>query len=125
MNKMSKSPGRDGDDRWVDQMLDDLARAPVPDLPDTLMARILADADAMLPPPGGRAARTPWWQQILEGVGGWTAVTGLVAAAATGFVVGLGALDGVGVTVPWMQVDDTYYDTDDATYAFGWDMEEG
>jgi len=122
---MSKSPDRDGDERWVDQMLDDLARAPVPDLPDALMARILADADAMLPPPGGHKLRAAWWRQILEGVGGWTAVTGLVAAAATGFVVGLGALDGVGVSAPWMQVDDTYYDTQEATYAFGWDMEEG
>ena len=122
---MSKSPDHSADDRWLDQMLDDLAHAPVGDVPDDLMARVLADGDAMLPPPGGHRAAPPWWRQILEGVGGWTAVSGLVAAAATGFVVGLGALDGVGVTTPWTQDYETYYETEDATYAFGWDMEEG
>ena len=122
---MTKAPNRDGDDAWIDGMLDDLARTPVPDVPDDLMSRVIEDAYGMLPAPGGRAAPAPWWRQIVDGIGGWMAVGGLVAAAATGFVVGLGGLDSVGVSTPWVMTYETYYDSPGSLDAFGWDMEEG
>lgn len=123
---MTNAPERpDEGDAWIDAMLDDLARTPVPDTPDRLMARVLADAQEMLPAPGGAVVRAPWWRQIVEGIGGWTAVGGLVAAAATGFAVGLGGLDTMGVTTPWPVSYETYYDSSGEVDAFGWDMEEG
>lgn len=121
---MTKAPNHN-DDAWIDGLLDDLARTPVPDTPDDLMARVMEDAYGMLPAPGERAAPVPWWRQVVEGIGGWTAVGGLVAAAATGFVVGLGGLDSVGVTSPWTMTYETYYDSPGSLDAFGWDMEEG
>ena len=123
---MTKAPDRPAhNDDWIDGMLDDLARSPVPETSDGLMSRVMEDAQAMLPAPGGAVARAPWWRQLVEGIGGWTAVGGLVAAAATGFVVGLGALDAVGVTAPWSVSYETYYESSGGLDAFGWDMEEG
>ena len=122
---MNKAPKRPEEDGWIDRMLDDLAREAVPDAPDDLMARVLADGKAMLPAPVRKIVRPPWWRQIVEGIGGWTAVSGLVAAAATGFVVGLGGLETVGVLPTWSVDYETYYDGQDAEYAYGWDMEEG
>ena len=122
---MTKPPMPPEDDGWIDQVLDDLARAPVPDAPDDLMARVLTDGLALLPPPVRGIVRVPWWRYVVDGIGGWTAVGGLVAAAATGFVVGLGGLETIGVTPPWSVDYETYYDSPGAEYAFGWDMEEG
>ncbi|MEO0402864.1 MAG: hypothetical protein AAF214_10855 [Pseudomonadota bacterium] len=111
----------------MDQMLDDLAHAPVPDVPDAVMARVMEDAMAMLPPPGGVVApvAVPWWRDMLQAIGGWTAVGGLVAAAATGFVVGVGGLDTVSGDAIWSLGTGTYYDGSGALDAFGWDFEEG
>jgi len=122
---MTKAPNRDGDDAWIDGMLDDLARTPVPETPDDLMSRVIEDAYGMLPAPGGQVPPAPWWRQIVDGIGGWMAVGGLFAAAATGFVVGLGGLDSVGVSTPWIMTYETYYDSPGSLDAFGWDMEEG
>ena len=123
---MTQSPqGPGDDDRWIDRILDEMADMPDGQVPDALMSRVLADADAMLPPPGGRVARAPWWRQFVEGLGGWIAVGGLAAAAATGFAVGLGGLDSIGVSVPWSLDYESYYDGTGAFDAFGWDMEEG
>ena len=123
---MTQPPNkRPEEDAWLDQMLDDLARAPMPDVPDGLMARVLQDADAMLPAPGGAISRAPWWRPIVEALGGWRAVGGLVAAAATGFVVGIGGLDSVGADALWMMDYEAYYESQDAFDAFGWDLEEG
>ncbi|WP_299592021.1 hypothetical protein [uncultured Tateyamaria sp.] len=130
----------------IDQMLDELAALPAPDpsgdlaarvladaemhmpAPDPsgdLAARVLADAEMHMPAPGGRPANIPWWQQIVRGIGGWGAVSGLVAATATGFVIGLGAVGETGVDTLWTLGYDTYYDTDVGLDAFGWAFEEG
>jgi len=122
---MTNSPPPRKDDDWIDSVLDDLARADLPDASDDLMARVMGDAQAMLPPPGGRVTQAPWWRQVVDGIGGWAAVGGLAAAAATGFVVGLGGLETVGVTTPWSVSYETYYDSPGTLDAFGWDMEEG
>ncbi|WP_299705733.1 hypothetical protein [uncultured Tateyamaria sp.] len=114
------------DPNGIDQMLDELAALPVPDPSGDLVARVLADAELHLPAPGGRVAVTPWWQQIVRGIGGWGAVSGLVAATATGFVIGLGAVGDTGVDAFWtLGYDEAYYDADLGLDAFGWALEEG
>ncbi len=122
---MTRPPERHDDDAWLDQMLEDVANTPMPDASDALLSRVMADAQAQLPPPGGVVTRAPWWRQIVAGLGGWSAVGGLVAAAATGFVVGLGGLDNVGLDTLWPDSYDIYYDSQDAFSAYGWDLEEG
>lgn len=103
-----------------DKGLDDLfavARdaTPTPDL----MARVLADADAVLddvPPVAAPPAKAPkrerWWAGLLDGMGGWSAISGITAAGVVGLGVGLYAPD----TVSNMLVGDTLswgYGTDD------------
>lgn len=55
-----------------------------PDLPDGLMARVMADAVAQMPKP----KKTPMWRHVISTLGGWPAVGGLVATACVGVVVG-------------------------------------
>ena len=119
---MTRPTDRRDDAAWLDEMLDEMAGSDVPAPAPDLMARVLADAVAQMPPPGGAPASAPLWRQIVRGLGGWSAVGGLVAAAATGFVVGLGGLETVGADALW---SDTYYDSSTALDAFGWDYEEG
>ncbi|MEP1961975.1 hypothetical protein [Tateyamaria sp.] len=122
---MTHPPERPKDDAWIDQMLGDLAQDPVGEVPEALMARVLADADAMLPAPGGAVAPIPWWRQIVDGIGGWNAVGGLAVAAATGFVIGIGGIEAVHFA-DFLSVNyDTYYEGQDAVSVFGWDIEEG
>ena len=110
---------------WVDALLDDVARAPVPDPSQDLMARVWADATAKLPPPGGMAGAVPLWRMLLAGVGGWRGVGGVLAAGVSGLVIGLSAVDpsGVDTLLNLGLFDD--YDTQSGLSAFGWDLEEG
>ncbi|WP_299042913.1 hypothetical protein [uncultured Tateyamaria sp.] len=121
MTQGSKSPGPDR----IEAMLDDMSALPVPEPSPDLMARVLADAQAHLPAPGGGRPQARMWRQIIGGLGGWGAVGGLVAATATGFVIGLGALDTTGVDALWTLGYDADYDTDLGLDAFGWALEEG
>jgi hypothetical protein len=126
MTKMTPPDKRpEGDDAWIDRMLDDLGQTEVPEVSADLMARVLGDAEAMLPAPGGVVAPTPLWRQIVQGLGGWTAVGGLVAAAATGFVVGLGGVEAMGLGDYWSLDASASYDSLSALDAYGWDFEEG
>jgi len=76
-----------------DDMLDDLfaqAREVKPVPSDDLMARVLADADSMLPSSGVMsAAQTSLWARIMDAIGGWPAVSGLAAATVAGVWVGV------------------------------------
>ena len=121
MTDRSKTPDPDP----IASLLDEMADLPVPDPSPDLMARVLADAEAHLPPPGGVLARVPWWRQIVADIGGWGAVSGLVAATATGFFIGLGALDAMGVDALWTLGYEDYYDANLGLDAFGWAFEEG
>lgn len=73
----------------------DAARDADPMPSGALLARIEADALAALPVnPGLAEAREPdvkqgIWAQLLDLVGGWTAVSGLAAAAAAGLWIGV------------------------------------
>ena len=76
-----------------DDRLDDLftqARATTPVPSNDLMARVLADADAMQPQkPAGASAPMGLWARMLDAVGGWPAMGGLAAATVAGIWVGV------------------------------------
>ncbi|MEL6563124.1 MAG: hypothetical protein AAFQ59_01665 [Pseudomonadota bacterium] len=110
---------------WVESLLDDVGKAPVPDPSGDLMARVLADAEAAMPPPGGVQPREGLVQQVLSGLGGWLSVGGLVAATAVGFAVGLGALSPTGLDALWLGDYGSYYDDTLGYSVNGWDFEEG
>ena len=111
---------------WVDALLDDVGRAPVPGPDPTLMARVLADAEAAQPAPGGHAGGSAGlWGQILAGFGGWLSVGGLVAATAVGFAVGLGALGATGFDAYMMGGFGVEYDDSFGLGVHGWDIGDG
>ncbi|MBY5932028.1 hypothetical protein KUV51_03365 [Tateyamaria omphalii] len=122
MTRGSETPDPD---KIIEQMLDDLAAEPMPDPSDDLMKRVLADAAAHLPPPGGAPAAVPWWRELVQGIGGWGAIGGLVAATVAGFAIGLGALDATGVDAVWTLGYGENYGTELGLDAFGWALEEG
>ncbi|MGB3245256.1 MAG: hypothetical protein WBB25_12020 [Sulfitobacter sp.] len=94
----------------------DAARADPPMVPQALMARVLADAQAAQPIVGG-------WRTWLRALGGAPGLGGLVTATCVGVWIGLAPpqqLPDLGGLVLGM---DTAVDAD--TYALGWDIEEG
>lgn len=121
---MTQGPKHD-DDPWLDDLLDEVGRGAVPDVSDDLLARVMADAEAVLPPPGGMLVRVPLWRQVVGALGGWGSVGGLVAAGVTGLAVGLGAVDATGVDALWSLGVFDGYDGQSGLSAFGWDFEEG
>lgn len=112
-------------DPWLDDLLDKVAQAPVPEVPADLMARVMADAQHMLPPPGGVITAPPLWRQVIGALGGWGSVGGLVAAGVTGLAIGLGAVDATGMDALWSLGVFDGYDGQTGLSAFGWDYEEG
>lgn len=60
----------------------DAARATPPEMPDTLMARIVADGEAYQP-------QLPLWRRLLAALGGPAGVGGLVTATVVGFWLGV------------------------------------
>ncbi len=63
------------------------ARQTLPPLPDGLLSRVMADAEAQLPVPD----RQPFWKQVVGTFGGWPAMAGLAMTACVGVWAG-GAL---------------------------------
>lgn len=63
------------------------ARQTPPDLPEGLLLRVMADAQAQMPV----AERRPFWRQVVGTFGGWPAMAGLAMTASVGVWVG-GAL---------------------------------
>lgn len=112
-------------DLWLDDLLDDVAAAPLPETPSGLMARVLADAEHLLPAPGGAPAPVPLWRQIIGGLGGWGALGGMAVAGVTGLAVGLGAFDATSVDALWSAGFFDGYDSQTGLSAYGWDFEEG
>lgn len=99
-----------------------------PDVPATLMARVLADAekirlDRVRAPLQDRAPKA-WWSDLF---GGWQSVGGLVAATCAGVWIGVSPPD----TLPDAGAFLLGYETTDVTSttaeltSFGWDLEEG
>ena len=101
------------------QELEDLfaaARSEPPAVPGHLTAAILEDAAREQPgfQPARRAARQPFWRQLIEAVGGWPALGGLAAASAAGLWIGIAppsfvpdpvALAGLEDSVPYDSYD--------------------
>lgn len=78
-------------DDFLDAFFDD-AKKSTPDMPDGLMARMMADAQAETDRRAKIAVATApksFWSQIWGAVGGWPALAGLSAATLTGVWIGL------------------------------------
>lgn len=71
------------------------ARQAPPSLPDGLMARVMADAEAHLPEPDAQ----PLWRQIFGTLGGWPAMAGLAMTACVGIWAGGALTDDLMLTV--------------------------
>lgn len=74
---------RSPDDDALDAAFSEMSTTP-PDVPDALMARVMADAIAEMPKPN----RVSIWQNVLRTLGGWPAVAGLAATACVGVWMG-------------------------------------
>jgi hypothetical protein len=95
------------------------ARAAPPRMPDTLSARILADAAALQP-------AVPIWRRMLRAIGGPAGLGGVTAAAAAGLWLGIAPpvetvdpLVLIGATPTAAEVEMT------ELFGFGWYGEEG
>lgn len=73
-------------DATLDALFDDLRSAPAPQMSQTLMARILLDADAQQPVP--EAPRPGLLARIYDALGGWPALGGMTAAGLCGLWLG-------------------------------------
>ncbi|WP_299739354.1 hypothetical protein [uncultured Roseobacter sp.] len=101
------------------------ARDPVPDVPDGLMARVLADAAALQPTQMGVMREKPGlWMRWTDLLGGWQGMGGLVAATCAGVWIGLNppaALPDAGVLLLGYETADITTTTAELT-SFGWDL---
>lgn len=107
----------------------DVARNAPPQMPVGLGARILADAEANLPP-------VPLLQRLMAAIGGTAGIGGLVTATVMGFWIGVAPPEAIGDPLAFVgagtfsQDAETDLDTDvdEALIGlggFGWDSEEG
>lgn len=97
----------------------DAARAGPPQMPDGLLARIVADAEAVQP-------QVPLWRRLMAAVGGPAGLGGLVTATVAGFWLGVAPPhDNVDplvlIGVIELAADDDMTDL----LGFGWYSEEG
>lgn len=100
-------PNRDIDDAALDALFAE-ARADDPVPTDALLARIAADA-AMVQPAAERVQAAPrrgWLRQMVDGIGGWPALGGLVTATAAGVYIGISQPDLVGLTALGLETED-------------------
>ena len=98
------------------ERLFEAARATPPEVPQGLMARILADAQNQQPMRGG-------WRAWLGAMGGMPALGGLVTATCVGVWIGVAPpeqLPDLGGLVLGLETT-----SDAETYGLGWDIEEG
>lgn len=106
------------------------ARAAPPALPEALMARVLADAQAVQPASSaGRAARDGL-RGWLRRLGGAPGLSGLVAATCVGFWLGVappfGVPDLAGSVIGFdVTLDSGSAETSLSMLGFGWDTEDG
>ncbi|MBV0911396.1 dihydroorotate dehydrogenase [Anianabacter salinae] len=82
---------RNLDDTELDTLFG-AARAQAPQASAALLARVAADADAVLADRTAPApARPGWLAQIVGGLGGWPSLAGLAAASVAGVFIGFAA----------------------------------
>ena len=114
---------RNKDDGAALEVLFDAARAEAPQVPEALMARVLADAAAQQP-----AARGSAWRRLLAAFGGMPALGGLVAATCVGFWLGVAPPAGLPDLAGEILGEDAALDDtlgSPALSGFGWDIGEG
>ncbi|MGC3939455.1 hypothetical protein ACOTTU_16745 [Roseobacter sp. EG26] len=121
------TPHDDDDMTQVDRLLK-AARDGEPDLPSGLMARVLADADAIQSQPARppMPAR-PLWARLSEALGGWQGMGGLVAATCAGVWIGFSppaSVPDAGALILGYEAGVEESSTAELT-SFGWDLDEG
>ena len=99
-----------------------LARANPPTLPDGMMARVLAEGEAVQP-----VARGSRWRALSQVWGGARGAMGLVTATLVGVWIGAAPPMGVPDIAGALMTSDRNVEDNDAPYltGFGWDFEEG
>ncbi len=119
-----KEPDRADDGPMIDALLA-AAREARPEVPEALMARVLADAENAQPrraPPA-----LPIWARIADLVGGWQGMGGLVAATCAGIWIGWSPpalLPDAGALLLGYDGAGALNSTAELT-SFGWDVEGG
>ena len=88
------------------------ARAEAPEPSDSLMARIMADAEAEIAARAEAAhpVRTPrpgLWAALVAAIGGWPALASMATAAVAGVWLGFGATEGVDALAGGILIGDT------------------
>ena len=100
----------------------------VPSPSSDLMARVLADAEMAQPGPVARSdVQQPGiWSRILEGVGGWPSLGGLVAATVVGFGIGISSWSMIETpAASLLGQSDTLSQYDADLSGLGWELSEG
>ena len=114
--------GQEMNDKELD-ILFDAARAETPQVPQALMARVMADAESVK----GGAQTFTGWRAWLAALGGAPGLGGLVTATCVGFWIGVAPPEGMpdlaGLVLGQESVELVEGDTDSGF--FGWDIEEG
>ncbi len=73
--------------------------------PDALLARVLADAEAVQATPAPvRTVPRRGWRPVLRAIGGWPAAAGLLAATLAGVWIGASPPEGISAYLPGADV---------------------
>lgn len=111
------------DDTALEALFDD-ARATAPQVSDALMARIIADAQAVRPV----QAKARGLRGLIASLGGLPALGGLVTATCVGFWLGVAPPAAVPDLAATVLGVDVAAETEMDGYglsAYGWDLDEG
>lgn len=111
----------------LDRLLDQAARDDTV-VPQTLMARVLDDADTVQPVsvPMRTVRQSGFLARLSQSLGGWAGIGGLAAASCVGFWIGVSppeALPDAGGFLLGVETG-SFGEAAELT-AFGWDIEEG
>lgn len=102
----------------------DQARATPPEVPQALMARVLAEAQAAQPRPARQG-----WHAWLKALGGAPGLGGLITASCMGFWLGVAPPEALPDLAGYLLETDSTYGAGEldspVLTAFGWDIEEG